>query len=46
MPDANVGFDISGTTGVACAALTVGGTANLYTINLLSGLATLVGPFQ
>ena len=34
-----VGFDISGTTGVAYASLTVGGVAQLYTINLLSGAA-------
>ena len=35
-----VGFDISGTTGVAYASLTVAGVAQLYTINLLSGAAT------
>ena len=35
-----VGFDISGTTGVAYAALTVGTTTNLYEINLLTGAAT------
>jgi hypothetical protein len=35
-----VGFDISGTTGVAYASLTVGGVSQLYTINLLSGAAT------
>jgi len=38
-----VGFDISQGTGVAYASLTVGGTAGLYTINLASGGATLVG---
>ena len=38
-----VGFDISQGTGVAYASLTVGGTAGLYTINLASGAATLVG---
>ncbi|MDQ6656555.1 MAG: DUF4394 domain-containing protein, partial [Verrucomicrobiota bacterium] len=43
-PDATLGFDVSGTTGVAYAAMTVGGVTNLYTINLLSGAATLVGP--
>jgi hypothetical protein len=37
------GFDISATTGVAYAALTVGGTSRLYTINLATGAATLVG---
>ena len=37
----NVGFDVSGTTGVAFAALTpAGGVAQLYTINLLTGAAT------
>lgn len=36
-----VGFDISGTTGVPYAALTVAGVAQLYTINLLSGAATV-----
>ena len=36
----NVGFDISGTTGVAYASLTVTGATQLYTINLLSGAAT------
>lgn len=39
----DVGFDISGKTGVAYAALSVGGTSGLYTINLLSGAAILVG---
>jgi hypothetical protein len=38
----NVGFDISGTTGIAYASLTVGTTTGLYTINPLSGAATLV----
>jgi hypothetical protein len=36
------GFDI-GTNGIAFAALTVGSTTNLYTINLQTGAATLVG---
>lgn len=40
----NVGFDISGPTGIAYASLTVGGITSLYTINLGSGAATLVGP--
>ena len=39
----NVGFDISQGTGVAYASLTVGTTTGLYTINLASGAATLVG---
>lgn len=39
----NVGFDISARTGVAFASLTVGATTGLYTINLASGGATLVG---
>jgi hypothetical protein len=39
----NVGFDISGTSGILYASLTVGGTTGLYTINQLSGAATLVG---
>jgi hypothetical protein len=39
----NVGFDISAATGVAYASLTVGATTGLYTINLGSGAATLIG---
>jgi Domain of unknown function (DUF4394)/PEP-CTERM motif len=40
-----VGFDISGTSGVAFAALTppAGGASQLFTINLTTGSATLVG---
>jgi hypothetical protein len=40
-----VGFDISGTTGVAFASLTpaTGGPSQLFTINLTTGAATLVG---
>lgn len=40
-----VGFDISGTTGVAFASLTspVTGLTSLHTINLATGAATLVG---
>src|SRR6266498_2563697 len=40
-----VGFDISGLTGVAYAALTppTGGSSQLFTINLTTGAATLVG---
>lgn len=40
----NVGFDISGPTGVAFASLTDAVATRLYTINLDSGAATLVGP--
>ena len=36
-------FDISGATGTAYAALFVGGVARLYTINLVTAAATLVG---
>jgi Domain of unknown function (DUF4394) len=39
----NVGFDISQGTGTAYASLTVGTTTGLYTVNLASGAATLVG---
>lgn len=38
-----VGFDISGNTGTALAALTVAGSSELYTIDLTTGRATLVG---
>jgi hypothetical protein len=40
-----VGFDISGISGIAYAAFAspVGGTSQLYTINLSTGAATLVG---
>ena len=38
-----VGFDISSVDGVAYASLEVGGTSSLYTINLGTGAATLVG---
>jgi len=38
-----VGFDISGRTGAAYAALQVGGTSGLYTVDLGSGTATLRG---
>jgi len=38
-----VGFDIANPGGVAFASLTVGGTSQLYTINLTTGAATLVG---
>ena len=38
-----VGFDISQATGVFYAVLTVSNSRNLYTINQLSGAATLVG---
>jgi hypothetical protein len=39
----NVGFDISPATGVFYASLTVGTSTGLYTINQLSGAATLIG---
>jgi hypothetical protein len=39
----DVGFDISGRTGAAYAALEVGGTSGLYTVDLGSGTATLSG---
>jgi hypothetical protein len=41
-----LGFDISGTTGVAYAALSPAGFASssLYSINLETGAATLIGP--
>jgi hypothetical protein len=39
-----VGFDVSGSTGTAYASLTVGGIAQLYTINLANGAATQRGP--
>ncbi len=40
-----VGFDISGQTGIAYASLSnVSNASSLYTINLTTGAATLVGP--
>src|SRR5262249_5884619 len=42
-----VGFDIAPTTGVAFASLTTVGTTSsstLYTINLATGAATMIGP--
>lgn len=39
----SVGFDISSATGVAFAALEVGGSSTLYTIDLSTGSATSVG---
>jgi Domain of unknown function (DUF4394)/Bacterial Ig domain/FG-GAP-like repeat/FG-GAP repeat len=41
--DSRVGFDISLDDGNAYATLTVGGVSKLYTIDLTSGAATLVG---
>jgi len=38
-----LGFDITNAGGIAFAVLTVGGTSQLYTINLNTGAATLVG---
>ena len=40
-----VGFDITNPGGTAYAALSVGGNSQLYTINLTTGAATLVGNF-
>ena len=42
----DVGFDIVNRTGLALASLTLTGatTSNLYTINLTTGAATLIGP--
>ena len=39
------GFDIASNNGTAFAALTVGGTTRLFTINLATGAATQVGTF-
>lgn len=41
--DSNTGFDISSMTGMAFASLNSGNTTRLYTINLATGAATLVG---
>ena len=38
-----IGFDISGLTQTAYASITVGGISRLYTINVMSGAATLLG---
>jgi hypothetical protein len=40
----NVGFDIQGGSNLAFAALTAGGVTRLYTVNLVTGAATPVGP--
>jgi len=40
----NVGFDVSPLDGTAFAALSVGGVSGLYTINLTTGAARLIGP--
>jgi hypothetical protein len=40
-----LGFDIHGTTNTAYAAMVVGGTSRLYSINLTTGAATLIGAF-
>jgi hypothetical protein len=37
------GFDIGGTSGIAYAALTAGGSTRLYRINLENGMATAIG---
>src|SRR4029079_6264434 len=41
---AEVGFDIAPRSGTALVSLTVGGSAQLYTINLATGAASLIGP--
>lgn len=41
--DVNTGFDISSQSGVAFASLNAGGFTRLYTINLSTGAASLVG---
>ena len=44
--NANIGFDISGLTGIAYATITTGAAApvsSLYTINLSTGVATSLG---
>jgi hypothetical protein len=41
--DDRLGFDIASADGTAFAALTVGGTGQLYTIDLVTGAATLLG---
>src|SRR5262249_57841761 len=40
----NVGFDIAAPTNNAYASMTVGGVSSLYSINLQTGAATLIGP--
>jgi Domain of unknown function (DUF4394) len=42
---ADNGFDIGGTSNVAYAILTVGGSTSIYTINLTTGMATKVDAF-
>jgi hypothetical protein len=39
----NIGFDISGLSGIGFASITVGGQSRLYTINLSTGAATNLG---
>lgn len=39
-----VGFDVADCTNNAYASLTVGGISQLYSINLLTGAASLIGP--
>ena len=38
-----IGFDIAGENGIAYATITTGGISRLYTVNLATGAATLVG---
>jgi hypothetical protein len=40
----SVGFDISGPSGIAYAAMTVNAVTGLYTIDLATGAASFVGP--
>jgi hypothetical protein len=39
----NIGFDISGVSGIGFASITTGGISRLYSINLTTGAATLMG---
>jgi hypothetical protein len=41
--DSRLGFDISGISGTAFATILTGGTAKLYSVNLGTGAATLIG---
>lgn len=42
--DDRVGFDIASDDGVAYASLTIGGSAELFSIDLTTGAATAIGP--
>jgi hypothetical protein len=39
----NIGFDISGVSGIAFASITAGGISRLFTINLATGATTNLG---